>query len=68
MEAADEDTLDELDGVPAIDAVTPPDEAASAADGAGKPKRSRARLVTALVLILIALAVIAIVLWRLSTR
>jgi protein phosphatase len=68
MEAADEDTLDELDGVPAIGTVTPPDEAASAADGAGKQKRSRARLMTALALILIALAVIAVVLWTLATR
>jgi protein phosphatase len=64
--ADDEDTLDELDRVPAVDTmVVPPGEAASIADGGGKPKRSRARLLLALALILIALAAIAVLLWML---
>jgi serine/threonine protein phosphatase PrpC len=64
--ADDEDTLDELDRVPAVDTmVVPPGEAASITDGGGKPKRSRARLLLALALILIALAAIAVVLWML---
>jgi serine/threonine protein phosphatase PrpC len=65
----DEDTLDELDRVPAVDTmVVPPGEAEKFAD-AGKPKRrTRSRVVPALVLILVALAVLAIVLWTLHGR
>ena len=62
----DEDTLDELDRVPAIDTmVVPPDEVEQAV----QPKRrTRARLIPAVLLILIALAVIAVVLWTLRGR
>jgi protein phosphatase len=62
----DEDTLDELDRVPAIDTmVVPPGEVEQAA----QPKRrTRGRLIPALLLILIALAVIAVVLWTLHGR
>jgi serine/threonine protein phosphatase PrpC len=62
----DEDTLDELDRVPAIDTmVVPPGEVEQAV----KPKRrTRGRLIPALLLILVALAVIAVVLWTLHGR
>jgi PPM family protein phosphatase len=63
----DDDTLDELNGVPAVEAmVVPADEAA---DQAAKAKRrNRSRILTALLLILVALAVVAIVLWTLNGR
>jgi PPM family protein phosphatase len=62
----DEDTLDELDRVPALDTmVVPPEEAEQAV----QPKRrTRARALSALLLILIALAVLAVVLWTLRGR
>jgi serine/threonine protein phosphatase PrpC len=62
----DEDTLDELDRVPAIDTmVVPPGEVEQPA----QPKRrTRGRLIPALLLILIALAVIAVVLWTLHGK
>jgi PPM family protein phosphatase len=62
----DEDTLDELDRVPALDRmVVPPEEAEQAV----QPKRrTRARVLSALLLILIALAVLAVVLWTLRGR
>jgi PPM family protein phosphatase len=62
----DEDTLDELDRVPALDTmVVPPEEAEQAV----QPKRrTRARVLSALLLILIALAVVAVVLWTLRGR
>jgi serine/threonine protein phosphatase PrpC len=62
----DEDTLDELDRVPAVDTmVVPPEEA----EQAFQPRRrTRARLVPALLLILVALAVVAVVLWTLHAR
>jgi PPM family protein phosphatase len=62
----DEDTLDELDRVPAIDTmVVPPGEV----EPAVPPKRrTRGRLIPALLLILIALAVIAVLLWTLHGR
>jgi len=62
----DEDTLDELDRVPAIDTmVVPPGEAAQAAQ---PTRRTRRRLIPALLLILVALAVVAVVLWTLHGR
>jgi protein phosphatase len=62
----DDDTLDELDRVPAVDTmVVPPDQAGKFAP---KPPRARRRVVPALLLVLIALAVVAIVLWTLHTR
>jgi serine/threonine protein phosphatase PrpC len=62
----DEDTLDELDRVPALDTiVVPPGEAEQAA----QPKRRmRGRLIPALIVILVALAAIAVVLWTLRGR
>ena len=59
----DEDTLDELDRVPALDTmVVPPGEAPRPA----QPKRrTRGRLIPAVLLILVALAVVAVVLWTL---
>jgi PPM family protein phosphatase len=62
----DEDTLDELDHVPALDTmVVPPGEAEQAA----QPKRrTRGRLIPALLLILVALAVVAVVIWTLRGR
>jgi PPM family protein phosphatase len=65
----DEDTLDELDRVPAVDTmIVGPEDAAKFASAA-KPKRPmRARVLPALALILIAIAVVAIVLWTLSSR
>lgn len=67
---ADDDTLDELDRVPAVDTmVVPPEEAEKFAAARAEPRRrTRGRVLPALVLILIALAVVAIVLWTLSTR
>jgi serine/threonine protein phosphatase PrpC len=64
----DEDTLDELDRVPAVDTmVVPPEEAHKFAAAAREPeRRSRSRLLLALMLILIALAIVAVVLWTLS--
>jgi PPM family protein phosphatase len=66
----DEDTLDELDRVPAVDTmVVAPEDAEKFARAVGKPKRrTRSRVVPALVLILVALAVVAIVLWTLHGR
>jgi protein phosphatase len=67
-EPDDEDTLDELDRVPAVDTmVVPPDQAGKFA-AAAAPKRTRSRVIPALVLILVALVVVAIVLWTLHTR
>jgi PPM family protein phosphatase len=65
---SDEDTLDELDRVPAVDTmVVPPEDAAKFAE-ATHPKKTRSRVIPALLLILIALAVIAVVLWTLRNR
>ncbi len=68
--ADDDDTLDELDRVPAVDTmVVPPEDAEKFAAAVDEPRsRTRRRVLPALVLILIALAVVAIVLWTLSTR
>jgi hypothetical protein len=61
----DEDTLDELDHVPALDTmVVPPSEV----EQPPQPRRRRRRLIPALLLILIALAVVAVVLWTLHGR
>jgi PPM family protein phosphatase len=63
----DEDTLDELDRVPALDTmVVPPGEATELA--AQPKRRTRGRLIPALLLILVALAVVAVVLWTLRGR
>jgi serine/threonine protein phosphatase PrpC len=69
-EAADEDTLDELDRVPAVDTmVVPPQEAEKFAAAVREPRRrSRARVLPALALILLALAIAALVLWTLAAR
>jgi len=66
----DEDTLDELDRVPAVDTmVVAPQDAEKFAVAVKKPKRrTRSRVVPALLLILVALAVVAIVLWTLHGR
>jgi serine/threonine protein phosphatase PrpC len=65
----DEDTLDELDRVPAVDTmVVPPEEAEKFAQAAHPKRRTRSRVVPALVLILVAIAVVAIVLWTLRGR
>jgi PPM family protein phosphatase len=66
----DEDTLDELDRVPAVDTmVVAPEDAAKFTEAIGKPKRrTRSRVVPALLLILVALAIAAIVLWTLHGR
>ena len=62
----DEDTLDELDRVPALDTmVVPPGQAEQALQ---PQRRTRGRLIPALLIILIALAVIAVVLWTLHGR
>jgi protein phosphatase len=64
----DDDTLDELDRVPAVDTmVVPPDEVEQAAQ-ASKPRRRRSRVVATLLLLLVALAVVAIVLWTVYRR
>jgi PPM family protein phosphatase len=62
----DEDTLDELDHVPALDTmVGPPGESEQVA----QPKRrTRGRLFPALLLILVVLAVVAVVIWTLRGR
>ena len=62
----DDDTLDELNGVPAVQTmVVSPEEAQQV----GKPKsRTRSRILVALLLILVALAVVAIVLWTLNGK
>jgi protein phosphatase len=62
----DDDTLDELNGVPAVETmVASPEEAQQV----GKPKsRTRSRILVALLLILVALAVVAIVLWTLNGK
>jgi serine/threonine protein phosphatase PrpC len=62
----DDDTLDELNGVPAVETmVVSPEEA----QHVGKPKsRTRSRILVALLLILVALAVVAIVLWTLNGK
>jgi PPM family protein phosphatase len=69
-EVDDEDTLDELDRVPAVDTmVVAPEDAEKFARAIGEPKRrTRSRVVPALLLILVALAVVAIVLWTLHGR
>jgi PPM family protein phosphatase len=66
----DEDTLDELDRIPAVDTmVVAPEDAAKFTEAIGKPKRrTRSRVVPALLLILVALAIAAIVLWTLHGR
>ena len=65
---SDEDTLDELDRVPAVDTmVVAPEDAAKFAE-ATKPKKTRSRVIPALLLILIALAIVAVVLWTLHNR
>jgi protein phosphatase len=67
----DEETLDELDAVPAVDTmVVPPEEAAKfSRPPAPEPKRrTRSRLLLALLLILIAIAVVALVLWTIRGR
>jgi PPM family protein phosphatase len=62
----DEDTLDELDRVPALDTmVVPPGEAPQAPE---PKRRTRGRLIPALLLILVALAVVAVVLWTLRGK
>jgi len=62
----DDDTLDELNGVPAVQTmVVSPEEAQQVS----KPKsRTRSRILVALLLILVALAVVAIVLWTLNGK
>jgi protein phosphatase len=62
----DDDTLDELNGVPAVETmVASPEEAQQV----GKPKsRTRSRILVALLVILVALAVVAIVLWTLNGK
>ena len=63
----DEDTLDELDRVPALDTmVVSPGEVEQPVTA--EPRRRRGRLIPALLLILVALAVIAIVLWTVRGR
>jgi protein phosphatase len=62
----DEDTLDELDRVPALDTMlVSPGEAPQAPE---PKRRTRGRLIPALLLILVALAVVAVVLWTLRGR
>jgi len=62
----DEDTLDELDRVPALDTmVVPPGEAQEIV---APKRRALARLIPALLLILVALAVVGVVLWTLYRR
>jgi len=62
----DDDTLDEFNGVPAVETmVVSPEETHQV----GKPKsRTRSRILVALLLILVALAVVAIVLWTLNGK
>jgi serine/threonine protein phosphatase PrpC len=62
----DDDTLDELNGVPAVETmVVSPEEAQQV--GTSK-SRTRSRILVALLLILVALAVVAIVLWTLNGK
>jgi protein phosphatase len=62
----DDDTLDELNGVPAVETMVVSQEEAQQV---GKPKsRTRSRILVALLLILVALAVVAIVLWTLNGK
>jgi PPM family protein phosphatase len=65
---AGEETLDELDRVPALDTmVVPPEEAprfAEAVEEGGRPSR-RKRVLTLLLVLLVLLAVAAVVLWML---
>jgi PPM family protein phosphatase len=68
-DADDEDTLDELDRVPAVDTmVVPPGEAAKFSRAVKAKQKARSRVIPALLLILIALAVVAVVLWTLRNR
>jgi protein phosphatase len=81
-QADDDDTLDELDRVPALATmIVPLDQAEKFARAAEEPeppgpeqepepprRKTRARVLPALLLTLVALAVIAIVLWTISTR
>ncbi len=65
----DEETLDELDRVPALGTmVVPPGEAEQAAEPSQPKRRTRSRIVPALLVILLALAVLAVVLWTLHGR
>jgi protein phosphatase len=64
----DEDTLDELDRVPALDTMVVPSGEVEQPVAAEPKRRTRGRLIPALLLILVALAVIAIVLWTLRGR
>jgi hypothetical protein len=65
----DEDTLDEMDHVPAVSTmVVSPEQTAKFIEEARKkpPPEKRSRVLPALVLIVVALAVAAIVLWTLT--
>jgi protein phosphatase len=64
----DEDTLDELDRVPALDTMVVPPGEAEAAFAPEPKRRTRSRLIPALLLILLALAIVAVVLWTLHGR
>jgi PPM family protein phosphatase len=65
----DEETLDELDRVPAVDTmVVPPEEAAAVAQAPEPKRRTRSRVIPALLLILVAIAVVAVVLWTIRGR
>jgi protein phosphatase len=67
--ADDDDTLDELDRVPAVDTmIVPPDQTGKFAAAREPDRRTRRRALPALLLILVALAVVAIVLWTLHGR
>jgi serine/threonine protein phosphatase PrpC len=67
--ASDEDTLDELDAVPALGTmIVGPEEMGKLTEAVGRPKRTRTRLLPALALVLVAIAVVAIVVWTLSGR
>ncbi len=64
----DDDTLDELSGVPAVETmVVSPEEGAAQLPAKAK-RRTRSRILAALLLILVVLAVVAIVLWTLNGR
>jgi protein phosphatase len=67
-QADDEDTLDELDGVPAVSTmVVSPEDTAKFLEAARKPRsRERNRVLPALALIVVLLAIAAIVLWILT--
>ena len=65
----DEDTLDELDRVPAVDTmVVPPGDPEQAIVEAQPKRRTRGRLIPALLLILVAIAVVAVVFWTLRGK